>query len=142
VISASDGVDGAGIPLLKSLCRADGMLLKPDKPARAVDAQWLGHVFNRSSQPSGVLWSTAVTLPGAANKSWGYVLSVNSVDDWSASAEELDLPGGEISTAGYSWARPPEMYAPGGIIELSEFSGAEKLSLPGQRGAGGGGYGA
>jgi hypothetical protein len=38
-VSPSDGVDGADVGLLMSLCREDGLLLKPDKPARAVDAE-------------------------------------------------------------------------------------------------------
>ena len=79
-VSPSDGVDGANVPLLMSLCRADGKLLKPDKPARSLDAQWLGRVFN-SSAPSGTLWSTSTTIN---NKTWGYVLSVNSAEAWSA----------------------------------------------------------
>jgi hypothetical protein len=83
-VSPSDGIDGANIPLLKSLCRSDGMLLKPEKPARAIDAQWIGQVFNVSSpggSPSGVLWTTATTLPGS-DRTWSYVLSVSSEKDW------------------------------------------------------------
>lgn len=38
-VSPSDGVDGADVSLLMSLCREDGLLLKPDKPARALDAE-------------------------------------------------------------------------------------------------------
>ena len=50
-VSPSDGIGGADKGLLMSLCRADGLLLKPDKPARTVDAHWLGGVFN--STPPG-----------------------------------------------------------------------------------------
>ena len=122
-VSPSDGVDGANVPLLMSLCRADGKLLKPDKPARSLDAQWLGRVFN-SSAPSGTLWSTSTTIN---NKTWGYVLSVNSAEAWSADATTLNLPGGNEASAGYSWARSPLLDP--SLDSIEEFSEAAPLQL-------------
>jgi hypothetical protein len=39
-VSPSDGVDGENVGLIMSLCNSDGLLLKPDKPARALDVQF------------------------------------------------------------------------------------------------------
>ena len=77
-VSPSDGVDGHDYGLIMSLCRADGMLLKPDKPARTLDVQWHNGVFKQRasaatlpptatppppSGPSGrATWSTFTTL--------------------------------------------------------------------------------
>lgn len=140
-VSPSDGVDGADVELLMTLCRADGMLLKPDKPARAIDAKWLGAVFN-SSAPSGTLWSTSTSMQ---NLTWGYILSVYEATGWSASAEILNLPGGTAATTGVSWIRPPHGGSGGGTPTttavggwvaptLSEFSAASPLQIPAQPG--------
>ena len=130
-VSPSDGVDGADVGLLMTLCRADGLLLKPDKPARAIDAKWLGVVFN-SSAPTGTLWSTSTTLE---NFTWGYVLSVYEATDWAASAESLNLPGGTAATKGVSWIRPPHGSSGSAPAPtLSEFSGTSPLHIPAQPG--------
>jgi hypothetical protein len=63
--------------LIMSLCRADGMLLKPDKPARSLDIQWIHQAFPSSASPppsAKAIWSTAVSINNAG--SWGYVLVV------------------------------------------------------------------
>jgi hypothetical protein len=104
-VSPSDGLGGANIALLMSLCRADGLLLKPDKPARTVDAHWLSAVFNNTPAPQGrALWTTSTSLLAAGT--WGYVLVAESETVWSASAATLNLPGGAKATAGVTWTRP------------------------------------
>ena len=129
-VSPSDGVDGADVGLIMSLCRADGMLLKPDKPARTLDLQWHQGVFNPTPAPAlapsspppppagpngRATWSTHTTLDLNANgasaadastRTWGYVLVEGSASSWSASAVTLGFPNGGAGAAGVAWTRP------------------------------------
>eukprot|EP01048_Picozoa_sp_COSAG05_P002599 COSAG05_NODE_108_length_18693_cov_7.956709_9_plen_345_part_00 len=123
-VSPSDGLGGADVGLLMSLCRSDGLLLKPDKPARTVDAQWLGAVFTHSSgggsgghhvAPSGkALWTTAVVHGGLT---WGYVFAAETSDDWHGTPAALNLPGGANASAGVAWLRPKHASSGGGSEE-------------------------
>ena len=90
---------GADVGLLLSLCDANGKLLKPDKPARSVDAVWTSLVPGAAKGPPGTLWSTSVTK---SNATWGYVLAARTSDKWTADAKTLGLSG---KTDGYSWIR-------------------------------------
>ena len=90
---------GEDVGLLLSLCDANGKLLKPDKPARSVDAVWTSLVPGAAKGPPGTLWSTSVTK---SNATWGYVLAARTSTKWTADAKTLGLPG---KTDGYSWIR-------------------------------------
>ncbi|XP_065194238.1 uncharacterized protein LOC135825553 [Sycon ciliatum] len=61
-VAPADAVNGSDIDLLMSLCREDGLLLKPDLPAMPVDATWKNRVFGDKSAPDGELWTTSSTF--------------------------------------------------------------------------------
>ena len=44
-IASCDGVGDTNASLLMRTARADGILLKPDRPAVAIDALWIGDIF-------------------------------------------------------------------------------------------------
>ena len=44
-IASCDGVGDGNTSLLMRVARADGVLLKPSRPAVAIDEQWLGDLF-------------------------------------------------------------------------------------------------
>ena len=150
-VSPSDGIGGADKGLLMSLCRADGLLLKPDKPARTVDAHWLSGVFNNTPGPQGrALWTTSTslsTMTAAAaaavattgtTRTWGYVLVAESEAAWSGSAATLNLPGGANATSGVAWTRPKHSSVGTGEaariipadITLVPFTDAKPLLVP------------
>lgn len=109
-----------------SLCNADGLLLKPDKPARSIDAQWIGLLPNAPKGPPGTLWSTHATV---SNLTWGYILVAETTANWTATAIILGLPG---TTSGISWARPksqPEGVEPA-TLAIEAFDEAHPLSIP------------
>lgn len=128
-VSPSDGVGGSDVALLKSLCRADGMLLKPDKPARSVDAQWLSSAFplrHMAAAPQGYLATTATVLAGWT---WGFILVAEAASaQLGVTAEYLGLPGGTASTQGVAWARPKAVAAP--ISSIVPFDATSPLRLP------------
>merc|ERR1712178_209912 len=51
-VTFSDAVGESNATLLKQLIRSDGLLLKPDRPATAIDAQFQAMVFNRWPGPA------------------------------------------------------------------------------------------
>ena len=44
-IASCDGVGDTNASLLMRTARADGILLKPDRPAVAIDALWIGDIL-------------------------------------------------------------------------------------------------
>ena len=134
-VSPSDGLGGADIGLLMSLCRSDGLLLKPDKPARTIDAYWLGTVFTNTKSSSNsstgehiapvgkALWTTAVVHGGLT---WGYVLAAETSTDWRGTPATLNLPGGSNASAGVTWLRPKHTSSGGGGGDGSLSGAAER----------------
>jgi hypothetical protein len=109
-----------------SLCNGDGLLLKPDKPARSIDAQWTSALPNAPKGPPGTLWSTHATV---SNLTWGYVFAAETTANWTATAGILGLPG---TTSGVSWTRPktqPEGVEPAALA-VEAFDEAHPLSIP------------
>lgn len=109
-----------------SLCNTDGLLLKPDKPARAIDAQWTSILPNAPKAPPGTLWSTHATL---GNFTWGYVLVAETIANWTAGASVLGLPG---TTSGVTWTRPKSQ--PNGVdstaLVTEVFDASHPLEIP------------
>jgi hypothetical protein len=103
-ISPGDGVGGGDPALVMSLCRADGILLKPERPAISLDAYWVRKQFGAGSpQPLGAsmtdgqLWSTHVELSvttaafpkGSQVALWHLVTAIQLEEAYSLSLAEL-----------------------------------------------------
>jgi hypothetical protein len=108
-IAPGDGIGDINAALVQRTCRADGVLLKPDHPAHAIDRQWLQYVFARGG-PEGEITQTSVTLPittsstsvtlpitTSSSASWFYALGANLKHDFNVSLKD-DL--GVKSSAG------------------------------------------
>jgi hypothetical protein len=72
-VGPSDAVGKENVDLIMRTCRADGLLLKPDRPATPVDAWFL------PEGPKGQLWSTETTL---GSHRWSYVLDADTTDTY------------------------------------------------------------
>ena len=59
-VAFSDGPGNTNKSLIMQTCTADGTLLKPDKPAMAIDRTWDYLAFNDTSGPQGEVWATSV----------------------------------------------------------------------------------
>lgn len=53
MVSRADGIGDANASLLMRVARSDGVLLKPDRPAVAIDTQWYGDIFHDGPLQSG-----------------------------------------------------------------------------------------
>lgn len=99
-IASCDGVGDSNASLLMRVARADGVLLKPERPAVAIDALWYGGIFKsgRLQSASGEISQTftALRVPGARPTPeseslpllWHYVLG------WGIDNEAADSHGG------------------------------------------------
>ena len=67
-LAPGDKIGGSNTSLILSTCRADGVLLKPDRPATPIDSYWSVRAFGvaepETKGPRGELWSTEVTISG------------------------------------------------------------------------------
>jgi hypothetical protein len=112
-ISPGDGVGGSDAALVRSLCRADGILLKPERPAISMDTYWIRKQFGGGVAAAGVteevtqplsasmidgqLWSTHVELPLVAEEGpkgkqvalWHLVAAIQLEEAYNMSLAEL-----------------------------------------------------
>ena len=71
-IAVGDGIGDTDAALVRRTCRSDGVLLKTDRPAFAIDATWLQEAFGRGG-PAGEVTATYTQI-GAQR--WRFVLGV------------------------------------------------------------------
>jgi hypothetical protein len=83
-VGPGDKIGLANKELLLKTCRADGLLLKPDKPATTIDARFL------PGGPKGEVWDTYVEFEGVR---WRYLFVANQ-------KEPFDLAPGEVGLSG------------------------------------------
>ena len=63
-VEPGDGIGYANVTLINMTCRADGLLLKPDRPAFPTDADFVGWVFTPGYNTTvGMSSTTVTTLP-------------------------------------------------------------------------------
>ena len=72
-VTFQDGVGDTNASLLMRVARADGVLLKPERPAVAIDALWLGAIFDSGPLRSrtGEVSATFTEISGFR---WHFVL--------------------------------------------------------------------
>eukprot|EP00054_Salpingoeca_dolichothecata_P014018 m.78605 g.78605 ORF g.78605 m.78605 type:complete len:753 (+) comp20774_c0_seq2:47-2305(+) len=82
-VAPSDAINMTNIPLVLRACAADGRLLRPDKPATAIDAFYSYQAFRDGA--NGEVWSTFTDL----GVRFSYVLSVNLMAAYNLTIKEL-----------------------------------------------------
>ena len=102
-LAPGDKIRGSNTSLILSTCRADGVLLKPDRPATPIDSYWSVRAFGAAEPetkgPRGELWSTEVTISGLT---WQLVFGTML-------EEEFRLEASELAHAAKAW---PANYQP------------------------------
>ncbi|KAH3797073.1 uncharacterized protein LOC127837128 [Dreissena polymorpha] len=63
-VGPSDMVGGSNVDLIMKCCRSDGMILKPQFPARAIDGQILKAAFKDINGPDGEAWVAHTVIGG------------------------------------------------------------------------------
>lgn len=93
-VTPSDGVGGSDVDLLGRICRSNGIILKPDRPAITIEAAWSRLLVNGNG-PDGEVWTTYSTV---GDYSWGYVFASQLSNDYHMNQSELMLPGNSQSS--------------------------------------------
>ena len=86
-VGPGDARDRFDIGLIMKSCRADGKILKPDKPATAIDLQIVGEAFGK---PMGQVWSTYTCI---GNYQFGILFQAETPDTLSISVRDLNIDG-------------------------------------------------
>ncbi len=80
-VGPGDRIGGEDVGLLRKLARADGMLLKPDRPSMAINSQMIRAAFGDSDPtvgPKGEVWSTLVNYENQQLAFGKYFFIINS----------------------------------------------------------------
>ena len=132
-IAIADGVGDTDVTLVMRTCRADGTLLKPDRPAVAIDAVLMRDAFG-SGGPSGEVSATHTTLKdGSSQLCWSFILSTDLDEVYELRANDLALPAHTSLLEGVAWRRaygePFRAPAPADLVRFAEGNPL-KLTLP------------
>eukprot|EP00051_Salpingoeca_urceolata_P017933 m.248958 g.248958 ORF g.248958 m.248958 type:complete len:817 (+) comp19081_c0_seq6:1182-3632(+) len=112
-VAPSDAVGFSNVSLIRMTCMADGRLLQPSAPARAIDANFLPEAFPQSSAAAESpvarvqhVYSVMATHTAVAGRRWTHVLAVGLNNSFSLRpshiAAEVDaVEGSLIQWRGY-----------------------------------------
>ncbi|CAL1533037.1 unnamed protein product [Lymnaea stagnalis] len=78
-VGPGDIVGGTNRTILMGCCDEEGLILKPSRPARAIDDQILEMAFNDGKGATGELWSTYSTVDSLL---YGVILAANLRSDY------------------------------------------------------------
>lgn len=84
-VGPGDAIGSENATLIMRTCASNGLLLKPDRPAAAIDTTLL------PSWPGGELWAGHTAQPGVA-ASWAYVLGAQLVHPTPVTPADVGLP--------------------------------------------------
>lgn len=106
-VGIGDGIGTSDIALITRTCTANGTLLKPDRPAFALDIVWENSIFGNGAA-SGEITSTGVSLNGQPTTafSWHYVLGADVKSPVVVTASDfsdLDTDGEDATV--FLWSR-------------------------------------
>ncbi|XP_063423508.1 uncharacterized protein LOC134707561 isoform X1 [Mytilus trossulus] len=73
-VGPGDKINIVNKTVLMRCCNDDGLILKPSKPATAIDKQIIKAALLMTDGPQGEVWSTFSTINGLPNTSFGIVL--------------------------------------------------------------------
>lgn len=91
-VASSDGLGFANTSLIMKVCRLDGLILKPDRPAVTIDRTWIQRSFGDSDNsraeigPKGEVWTTYTDI---GYNRWNYIIGVNLLSDFYALPSDL-----------------------------------------------------
>ena len=88
-VANSDRLDLINKTLLMRCCSTSGQILKPDRPATALDSTFARRAFGVAG-PDGELWASSTSLSGHV---WDHVISPRLDADYEVQAAELDSSG-------------------------------------------------
>jgi len=85
-VATSDAIGMSDVDLIRKSCAADGLLLQPDRPAIAVEAQVHQMAFGAGG-PSGEVWHTYSDVGG---RRFHYVLAATLASDYALPLSDLE----------------------------------------------------
>ena len=127
-VAVGDGIGDTDVTLVSRTCRADGVLLTPDRPAFAIDATWLYEAFGRGG-PDG---EVTATFSRVGMYTWRFVLGVALLSPFAVTEADLahDGSGGGEERFGVAWKRSfGDPFAPPRRSDLVRFGASSPMSL-------------
>ncbi|CAH1277104.1 Hypp9481 [Branchiostoma lanceolatum] len=104
-VGPSDMVKGADVNLIMRSCNAEGLLLKPSRPATAIDLQIAQKAFQLDMGPKGEVWTTYSDIAGLR---FGIILAADLQADWNINAVTAGF-GEMMLGMAFTWPLTPSM---------------------------------
>ncbi|XP_078674668.1 uncharacterized protein LOC144912809 [Branchiostoma floridae x Branchiostoma belcheri] len=104
-VGPSDMVKGADVKLIMRSCNAEGLLLKPSRPATAIDLQIAQKALQLDLGPKGEVWTTYSDISGLR---FGIILAADLQEDWNINAVTAGF-GEMMPGMAFTWPLTPSM---------------------------------
>ena len=136
-VAIGDGIGDADATLVRRTARSDGVLLKPDRPALALDSVYFQEAFGKGG-PKGEVTATFVEI---GKLRWRFILGAALEADYDVTASDFayDGSGKETDLDGVAWSRTyGDAFGPPEAADLVEYGtgplapGPLRLTLPAQ----------
>ncbi|KAL5016026.1 hypothetical protein ScPMuIL_005615 [Solemya velum] len=85
-VGPSDKISSTNVTLLMRCCNQDGLILKPSRPAVAIDKQIMQAAFNPTQNSTGEIWSTYTIVSGYP---FGLVFAADQESEISLNRSEI-----------------------------------------------------
>merc|ERR1719247_1362746 len=93
-VGIGDAIGMANRTRIRQVCRMDGVLLKPDRPAYQLDSTFTAAFRTRSDQVEGLahVWGTTASIPGFRSQKdskWWLILAANLTSPYNIIMSDL-----------------------------------------------------
>ncbi|PVD22557.1 hypothetical protein C0Q70_18373 [Pomacea canaliculata] len=117
-VGPSDMVGGTDVPLLQRCCNAEGLILKPSKPATAIDDQIYTSAFGSSSGVNGDVWTTFTAI---SNIFFGIIFAPDITGSYSLTPE----------AAGFGQILTSKVFSANNVSDMADFRSDKPLVISG-----------
>ncbi|CAG0900286.1 unnamed protein product [Darwinula stevensoni] len=82
-VAPGDAIGEMNVTRIMRCCNADGLILKPDRPATLIDAKYIREAFgNAEAGPAGVAWTTHTLYDGATPLEFGVIFWTDMTEEY------------------------------------------------------------
>lgn len=91
-VGPGDMIGATNKDLLMRCCNMDGLILKPSKPATAMDLQIIKTAFPKVDGPEGQVWTSLSVIYGDKSTTFGILLAANMSNDFQVHPYQTQFP--------------------------------------------------
>lgn len=105
-VGPGDMIGATNRDLLMRCCNMDGLILKPSKPATAMDIQIIKMAFPDADGPEGQVWTSLSEIYGDKSTVFGILLAANMTRDFGIKPYQTSFPYQFYDSIVFSYNKP------------------------------------